>query len=397
MHRDDAEDARGECSRRGVLRAMGAVGATGLVAGMAGCGGLTSRRYEAAPVALGEEAGHLGYLLHDAGTWERTENAERLGLEVDATLVNQYAAYRSRELNLGFLATPAVEEGDRTLNPLADRPLAEVVDSEEARALLEQVDVGQDGNLDWRRGPERLDGDEIQFLGGSAEAAAVAGVTGDDEAVLLNVARTRHEGDVVFGVQADIRTADQERPSQPLSGDSWNLENLWTNFEDGMGYSGRIEPCTTENLRAVRITRPDHLGSTTSVPNGNAQIMDSNGNKTGETPIERNNSGRYNGAKYVEIILEAETSKEFRPFCDVPVPDDYDDYRWSYRLVSNSTSACNQTGWTTIGTGDTQTVELSECTCQGARWEIRVQGIDSYGNVASTDSIEFIVVLTPGC
>jgi len=100
----------------------------------------------------------------------------------------------------------------------------------------------------------------------------------------------------------------------------------------------------------------------------------------------------------VEIILEAETSKIHG--CGW-VPDDYDDYRWSYRLLSNSNNGpCNQyqNGWTTIGTGDTQTVELSECSCRrGADWEIRVQGIDSSGNVASTDSIEFYVILNPGC
>jgi len=385
MRRDDVEGTGEGCSRRGVLRAMAAVGATG-VAGLAGCGGATSRRYEADPVALGEDAGHLGYLLQDAGTWERTESAETIGLEMDATLVNQYAAYRNRERNLGFVATPAVEEGGQTLNPLADRPLLDVVDSEEAGSLLQQVDVGQDGDVDWRRGPERLDGDEVQFLEGSAEAAAVAGVTGDGEAVLLNVARTRHEGDVVFGVQADIRTDDERRPSQPLSGSGWNLDDLWTGFDDCLGRCDRVDPCAGIGLRSVEITQPDHRGMALGLERRFADIVDSDHNKTGEERVEWDD-----GPPYVEMTLKAETSKIYHPICTSPV-NDYDDYRWSYRGAGQSNSSyCTPDSWTTIGTGDTQTVELSDCRCVMTNYEIRVQGIDSNGNVASTDTIEFAV------
>jgi len=381
MRRNDAE----EYSRRRVLRAIGAVGAAG-AAGLAGCGGVTSRRYEAEPIALGEGAGRLGYQLHDAGTWERTESAETLGLEVDATLVNQYAAYRGRERNLGFVATPAVEEGGRTLNPLADRPLVEVVDSEEARALLERVDLGEDGDVDWQRGPKRLDGGEVQFLDGSADAVAVAGTTGDDEAVLLEIARTRHEDDLVFGVQADIRTDDERRPSRPLSGDGWNLDDLWTDFADGIGHSDRIHPCDGSGIRSVEITRPDHRGQASGLEQRFASILDSDGNKTGEERVVYDD-----GPPYAEITLKAETSKIYDSLCN-RFPDDCGDYRWSYRGAGKSKSTyCTPNSWTTIGTGDTQTVALSDRRCAGTKYEIRVQGLNSNGNVASTDTIVFWV------
>lgn len=381
---DDSTDS--ELSRRGFVSGVGSALAAGLTVGLAGCQQQTNQSFEAAPVALGGEANHLGYQLEDAGTWERTEVAETLGLDIDATLVNRYAAYRSRELNLGFVATPAVEKGGRALNPLADRPLVEVVDSEAARSLLEQVDLGDGGNVHWQRGPKRLEGDEIQFLGGSTESVAVAGVTGNEEAVLLNVARARHEDDVVFGVQADIRTDDEQRPSQPLSDDSWELDDLWTGFVDCLGNCERIDPCAGIGLRSVEITSPDHRGMALGLERSFADIVDSDHNKTGEERVVWDD-----GAPYAEITLQAETSKFYNNPCN-RLPDDYDDYRWSYRGAGRSNSRyCTPDSWTTIGTGDTQTVELSDCRCVMTEYEIRVQGIDSNGDVASTDTITFAV------
>lgn len=377
----DLTDSDGT-SRRGFLRAMSAVGATGVVGTVAGCGSPASRRYEAAPIALDEAAGKLGYHLDDAGTWERTESAEALGMEMDATLVNKYTAYRSRETNLGFVATPAVEEAGRTLNPLADRPLADIIDSEEARSLLEQVDVGQEGDVNWQRGPERLEGTEVQFLDGSAEAAAVSGVTAEEETVLLNVARARHQGDVVFGVQAYVPTTEEAQPSQPLSGNSWNLGKWWDDFEDRLDHGERIDPCQGGGTRWVEITEPSN-------PPGYIYLdgRDGDGNKL---PVEVEG-----GYPHVEITVEADTGKA--PGLCNTLPGDFDHYEWSIRRTSGQ-SHCGypKNKWTSLGTGGSKTIELHDCRCSFTGYDIRVQGIDSNGNVASTDTIKYYVNLW-GC
>jgi hypothetical protein len=86
----------GDLSRRSLLRGMGGLGATGLVGSLVGCSQVTDRRYEAAPVAL-EDADEREQRLFDAGTWEVTKRPEALGLDVEATLVNHFAAYRGPE------------------------------------------------------------------------------------------------------------------------------------------------------------------------------------------------------------------------------------------------------------------------------------------------------------
>ena len=179
---------------------------------------------------------------------------------------------------------------------------------------------------------------------------------------------------------------DERRPSRPLSGDGWNLDDLWTDFDDCLDGCERIDPCEGSGFRSVEITRPDHRGQASGLEQRFASILDSDGNKTGEERVVYDD-----GPPYAEITLKAETSKIYDSLCN-RFPDDYDDYRWSYRGAGKSKSTyCTPNSWTTIGTGDTQTVALSDCRCAGTKYEIRVRGIDSNGNVASTDTIVFWV------
>ena len=53
---------------------------------------------------------------------------------------------------------------------------------------------------------------------------------------------------------------DERRPSRPLSGDGWNLDDLWTDFDDCLDGCERIDPCEGSGFRSVEITRPDIVG-----------------------------------------------------------------------------------------------------------------------------------------
>jgi hypothetical protein len=384
MSRND--DTTAGTSRRSLLKTLGAVGAAGAV-GLAGCSEVAAREYEAAPVALAAEAESEGFHAIDAGSWEETRSAEALGMEVDATLTNHYAAYGGRDAHLGLVAMPAVEEGGEVLNPLAARPLPELVDSDAARSLLRRLNIEPEGELTWRRGPERLDVRETGFLGRKAAAMAFTGTTEGGEAVLLHVARVRHEGDAVFGVRVASHPleGDGERAT-PTDGDGgssgsevggWSFGQAWERFDVGLDHGERIDPCAGAPGRWVEITKPEDYG-----------IVTISGKTSGgyEFPI------KYDGGKpYVEVTAEADTEKVVG-VCG-QWPDDFDHYEWSYRRTRAVRGHCGPPlkTWVSAGTGASTTMPLEDCRCSPTQYEIRVEAYDSQGNVASTDTIHYDV------
>jgi hypothetical protein len=372
MSRDDA--TTGGTSRRSLLQTLGAVGAAGAV-GLAGCSEVAAREYEAAPVALDAAAEERGFHAVDAGSWEETRSAEAVGMEVDATLKNQYAAYGGRDAHLGLVAMPAVEEGGEALNPLAERPLPELVDSDAARSLLRRLNIEPEGELSWRRGPDRLDVRETGFLGRDARAMAFTGTTDGGEAVLLHIARVRHDGDAVFGVRVDSRPLEGDGGSSGSGSGGWSFGQAWERFGIGLDHGDRIDPCDGTWGRWVEITKPEHKG-----------IVSLGGKSTGgyQFPV------KYDGGKpYAEVTAEAETKKTLDP-CH-QLPDDFDHYEWSYRRTSQHEGHCSPplNTWVSAGTGASVTMPLQDCECGITLYEIRVQAYDSQGNVASTDIIRY--------
>jgi hypothetical protein len=194
----------GDLSRRSLLRGMGGLGATGLVGSLVGCSQVTDRRYEAAPVAL-EDADEREQRLFDAGTWEVTKRPEALGLDVEATLVNHFAAYR---------------------------------------------------------GPERIESRDVEFFGKETTAKAFAGAPGEDTFVVFEVARVIHEGDVVFGVRSTSQDAEG-RPMQPLSNHNIDWEQVEEDLENATRPDSIPDPVDMcDGLRYVAITKPKNNGNT---------------------------------------------------------------------------------------------------------------------------------------
>jgi hypothetical protein len=383
-----SDDAAGrQLSRRDLLNATKAAGAGAIITGVAGCSGLTSRRYEAAPVGLGENASDLGYGLQRADSTEISTQEAALGIDLEATLVNHYAAYHGPEATFALAALPAVAEGGQTLNPLADMPLAELPTAEQATPLLRQVDLAQSGSVDWEQGSEVLGRREVSLLDQSTEGAALVGRTSEQEALLLHLARVEHEGDIVFGVQADVRdlAADSEgssgesRATQPLSGDggvfpSETIERRWERFDDALDHGRRIDPpplevpverCSTCSVEGVTITRPE---------DGDYGL--------GLTPEEYSWVSIGSNTPYVDITAAARVDGS----CNVTL-------QWHYRRTTSGGTrfTCNTplNTWIRAGTGVTPTIRLPQCRASGTTYDIRVQVVDSNGTVLASDTISY--------
>lgn len=387
----DDETTRGDdtagrtLSRRDLLNATKAAGAGAIITGVAGCSGLTSRRYEAAPVGLGENASGIGYSLQRADSTEISTQEAAFGIDLEATLLNHYAAYRGPETTFALAALPAIEEGGQTLNPLADRDLGALPTADQASPLLHQVDIGQGDSIDWAQRPEVVGRREVSLLDRSTEGVALVGRTGDDEAVLLHLARVQHEGDVVFGLQADVRELaaedESDAPAQPLSGeggvfDGVTVENRWAEFDNTLDHGRRIDPadfdistetCSNCTINGVTITRPG--------PNQDALAQSAN-------DYDWVSVGA-NGAPYVELTAAVEVDGD----CSVRL-------EWDYRTSNaNGNYSCgvpNNT-WVQAGTGLTPTIRLPQCSSGGTTYDVRVQAVDSSGTVLASDTISYYV------
>lgn len=360
-----------ELSRRGLLRSFAAAGGAGLAAGAGGwselAAGMPSQAYEADPVALGEDAVELGHRLVDHGSWELTPSAEESRLEEDVALANHFAVYSHRWSHLGLVAMPAIGEDDEPINPLLDRPLAEVVSSDLGASLLHELGFSRYADADWQSG-EPIEGD-LEFLGSEPETAAFRSGEGAEEQRLL-VARTEHEGDVVFGVGAATAPGDPDEEGTSLrvdedgevvSGDDWRPD--WRGrWLDGIELTEpRIPECFGGGF--VHILQPG--------PRSYAS-------RSGQTIPEQ----------WVELVSLYEPKvtavAASTGFC-------VDHLEWSYRLDPwHDDGRCGySTSWTKVGTGHRQTFQWSICRAGLTYFDIRVQAVDAKGNVLDTDQVSF--------
>jgi hypothetical protein len=379
----DADD--GGMRRRDVLRATAAAGATAVV-GIAGCSEVTSRQYEAAPIGLDEGADEMGYSLRDKGTEEVTQSQEAWSLDVEATLVNRFSAYRSSGTEFGLVATPAVKEGGQALNPLAGMSLGEVLSSDHAQQFLARVNVGENGNVEWAQPPEQVGRRDVEFLGHGTEAAAFMGVTGQGEAVLLHLARVEDEGDLVFAAQTDVRPLNGSMDGQSRDGNERatdspgsgsaddvfggsTVDDRWERYKNGLGHGHRqlpdeipTEVCSYCTINGLTITRPEDGGD----------LIPQEGRDLDHVSVNVSPPA-------ADITAAVEVDGD----CSVRL-------EWQIRATHGGGQNC-RSSWTQAGTGLTPTLRLRQCDSGGTTYDIRVQAVDSNGNVLASDQIEYTV------
>jgi len=178
--------------RRTLLRGTVA----GVATGLAGCSLIFGdREYEAAPVRLEDSADERGYGFIGADTPVLRRSVEIGGEEREVTLRSHYASYEHGSgVAVGLVSTPAVSEAGQSLNPIARTPLGELLTTEVGEGFLAQLKV----EADFARGPDPVGGGEGRLLDSSTEFTTFAGVINDGSFVLVNVARTEHDGDAVL-------------------------------------------------------------------------------------------------------------------------------------------------------------------------------------------------------
>lgn len=228
---DRAVDAEGASSRRDLLRIVGGSLAVGATAGVAGCSaGETLTDAEATPTVLHPE-GHPVLGLTESRIDEVTRTVSPVGVgEVSLT---SYLAVHGRPTDndqplpmrfdvpepaahaLGILAMPAPTALGQELNPLAERPLGEVLAGDRGRQFLARTDVVDTPDFEWTSRPTRVGAREVETLGTAATAESYLGIAaqGDDTRTVLTIlTRVARDDEVVLVGEALWRRT----PSEPL-------------------------------------------------------------------------------------------------------------------------------------------------------------------------------------
>lgn len=226
--------------------------------GLAGCSGITNQEFTAEPVAIPDVARtELGYVeqQREEKVIERTEEVS--GVELSATIESYYATYapdlegagdetvrggerpasemeaRKQALfrslqaagesdllslpSMAAVSTPKGEVFGQKLNPLANRDLESLLQSDRASDLLANTDGGTNGSpgsLDWEREPEQVDSEDASLVGTDAEVQAFGGlVEGSDAPLFLlgTLARAVDESVVITAGTLALPVADPER------------------------------------------------------------------------------------------------------------------------------------------------------------------------------------------
>jgi len=210
-NRTDGTDERTiPTRRRGVLAGLGGA----LALGLAGCSGSTSeqRTYEAPWVSLEDGGAPAGLSFETDEEITRTRTEELASLSVEATIVSHAATYEGEGSSFlensgaGVLASPVAEAAGQRLNPLATRPIEDLVDSDLGREFLGRLGVDRN----WQGSPERLRETAGEMLGAATPVETYRGTTTGGEVVLFNVARVTVEGNVVFAGDARKRPVGSE-------------------------------------------------------------------------------------------------------------------------------------------------------------------------------------------
>lgn len=219
------DDADGAWNRR---RFLAHLGAGAVATGLAGCQEVTNREFAALPAGLGEAGtNRLGLSTASHERIERSRTVGVGGAQTEFSTTSHLVTYRSDvdlggdlpatyeedvpgTLSVGVLATPSANIAGAARNPLATRPLDDLVAGETGRRLLRQADVVGDVP-EWDRAPERvgettatLFGSEVEVVSYYGRTAGASGADGEGEGgsqVLLHLARGTREG--AEGIDAD--------------------------------------------------------------------------------------------------------------------------------------------------------------------------------------------------
>lgn len=239
-------DASTAIDRRRLLAAVGGT----LTTGLAGCSDLTTREFEADPHAIrGDGMRMLGFetLDHEEREWRREVSAG--GFEGEVVLRNHAVTYghdatvpakTSWEPTTGdswsaaVLSTPAATVGGQALNPLAERPLEELLVGDLADRFRSLVGLGADAG--WVCRPERIGGTTGRMLGKRTDLGVYAGVTETDgglATVAIYGARVVVDGDTDTAVLAGV--VDRRRvpgdTSERACGEDFDRLLSKTNFD----------------------------------------------------------------------------------------------------------------------------------------------------------------------
>jgi len=205
-------------NRRTFLKALGATVAGSSLAGFQEQG--PTHEFVATPTGL-SEAGRKKFRFpsvdHEEVVDEWTVAVG--GDEVDVTTTSHALAYPvpNRQArtewptdgpdgaSIAVLSTPEASVAGREVNPLAKRPLSDLVTGDTGRNLLRWTGIGEGSQLSLPRAPKRITTRKnIEFLGQSTTLETYAGIErmrNRHGAFLLHVARVRKQGSaVILGV-----------------------------------------------------------------------------------------------------------------------------------------------------------------------------------------------------
>lgn len=244
-----------ELSRRRVLQVTTVSLAT---LGLAGCSGITNQEFTAEPVTIPEaERSELGYVEQQNEEKVIEKNEEVAGVELSATIESYYATYapdlesvgdetmRSGERpdsetearkqalfsslqaagesdvlslpSMAAVSTPKGEVFGQQLNPLANRDIETMLQSDRAEDLLANTGGGANGSmpnsLDWEREPEQVESEDASLVGTDAEVQAFGGLVEGSNAPLFllgTLARAVDESVVITAGTLAFPVADPD-------------------------------------------------------------------------------------------------------------------------------------------------------------------------------------------
>lgn len=225
--RDQRAETR---SRRDVLRAVGGSLAAGGLSGLAGCPGQGLTSASATPAVLypgGQELFGLSAFQMEEQT--RTVSPADIGevsltsylaihghpTEHEQSIPMRFGVSEPGAHAIGILAMPAPSALGQEFNPLAEKPLGEVLTSERGRQFIDRTEAVDTPAFEWTRGPSRVGTRDVEFMGSTATAETHHGVAAgetDSKTVLATLTRVEHEGDVVLVGELLWRRT----PSKPL-------------------------------------------------------------------------------------------------------------------------------------------------------------------------------------
>lgn len=243
-------DGQRTVNRRRFLRAASV---TAGAAAFAGCSDLTNREYIADTVVLPEAAQEeLGFPAVVERTERRTIEGSAGGQEFSATIQSSISVYAETDIefepqtetgsptgtpgtgsvgtldedtlgggtiSVGALSTPAARVAGDSVNPLADRSLAELLTADAAESFLTAAGVGDGDTVEWRRGPEQLSTAEGTLLDRDVTVETHAGLVsgGTPNAAYLHMARIETDNSVV--ITAGVQSFDVEDANRAFVGE----------------------------------------------------------------------------------------------------------------------------------------------------------------------------------